>query len=221
MHNPGIVYFDIRGRVESMRLMFEELQVPYDDERIAGQDWHTLRATFPFRELPTYREGNLVMVQSQAIIRHIARTHGLYGDMELDHANCDMSEEAIVAIREQLWRFQWSPGYRETKTAYAEGQLLPQLHDLAAWLRTNGDVNHWVKGKSTYVDFLAFAFLDELRAFFSETLTAVALLQRFYERFSERPRIAAYLRSPRRPAAFGYSLQGLKFDPAVNRNPQV
>jgi hypothetical protein len=153
------------------------------------------------------------MVQSQAILRHVSRVRNLCGDSELERVECEMAEEALVEVRELLWRYQWRPDHQETAGAFVANELSPRLSALTAWYETHGSDGHWVKGRLTYVDFLAFALLDELRAFFPETLMTFRPLQAFHRQFSEQPRIAAYIASDRRPAAFGYAIHGLKIDP--------
>lgn len=39
-----LTYFDIRGRAEPIRLLFAVAQVPFEDKRIAGQEWPSLKS---------------------------------------------------------------------------------------------------------------------------------------------------------------------------------
>ena len=39
MPDVTIVYFEGRARVEPIRLILEELAIPYDDQRVAGEAW--------------------------------------------------------------------------------------------------------------------------------------------------------------------------------------
>src|SRR4051812_27055130 len=105
---PRIIYFDLRGRAEAIRLMFEELGEPYDDRRLRSSDeWAALKPHTPFGALPIYEEGELRFAQTQAIQRHIARTRGLYGRNEREHVECDVGVEALNEAAETLWRFFW------------------------------------------------------------------------------------------------------------------
>lgn len=215
-----ITYFDIRGRVEPIRLIFEELGIEYEDRRIKSLDeWKALKPTMPFGMMPVYEAGDLYVPQSPAILRHLARTHDLCGRTEAEQVQCDIVEEAVTETRELLWRYQWRKDWRETRDAFVAKELSPALSGLERWYRRGGTEPHlWVGDSLTYVDFLAFAFFDELRAFFPETLAKFPDLRRFWERIAGRPQVAAYVSSGRRPAAFGYAIHGLKYDPEVRRS---
>lgn len=209
-----IFYFNIRGRIEPVRLIFEHLGLDYQDDRVDSlESWAQLKAHLPFGELPLYEDGAHRIVQSQAILRHVARMHGLCGETEQHRVDCEIAEEAIVDLREHVWRDQWRPDHVDTKDEFARKFLWPHLEALAKWREAHGSKAHWIDSRLTYVDFLAFAFLDELRAFFPDTLDASPSLRAFHAGFAELPGIAAYLSSERRPAAFGYAAHGLKMDP--------
>jgi glutathione S-transferase len=219
MSPPRITYFDIRGRIEPVRLIFEELGIEYEDRRIASiEEWQALKPTLPFGQMPIYEDGRRTIVQSHAILRHVARVHELYGRDEEEHVQCDIAEEAIAEIRESVWRYQWQPDQAHRAAQFRDETLAPALDALQRWFLRAGHQPYWVGGSLTYVDFLAFAFLDELRAFFAETLERFPHLRVCRDAVATRPRIAAYVVSERRPAAFGYALNGLKYDPEVRRS---
>ena len=80
---PTVTYFDVRARAEPIRLILEELGVQYEDRQITDQEWSRLRSSTPFGWLPVYRDGDLEIWQSNAIYRHLARVHDLYGSNEV------------------------------------------------------------------------------------------------------------------------------------------
>ena len=81
---PCITYFDIRGRAEPVRLVYEDLGEPYEDRRVTDIEWIDLKPRTPFGQLPLFSQGDLHLTQSYAIYRHLARSHVLYGASELD-----------------------------------------------------------------------------------------------------------------------------------------
>ncbi len=216
---PRIIYFDIRGRAEAIRLMFEELGVAYDDQRVRSSDeWATLKPHTPFGALPIYEEGELRFAQTQAIYRHIARTHDLYGCDERERLECDVGAEALNDAIDTLWRFFWESDYSEKLETFEGGVLAETLFDLERWFTRNSpQPRHWIGERLTYVDFVAWRYLDEVDALFPAALAARPALLAFHRAFRERPRIAAYLASARRPKAFGICIDGLKWDPRVPR----
>lgn len=95
MSKVTIAYFDGRARVEPIRVMLEELAIPYEDQRVSFANWVKMKSDTPFGALPSYRDGDFEIFQSHAIIRHLARVHGLYGVTEADRVRCDVIEEAV------------------------------------------------------------------------------------------------------------------------------
>jgi glutathione S-transferase len=213
---PVITYFDVRGRVEVVRLIFAELGIDYEERLITGdREWQALKPKTPFGALPIYQEDALCLVQSRAIFRHLARKYGLYGHDETDHTQCDIVGEAMNDADVSLWRWLCEPETEKQRAAFAGGELSTTLRNLQKWYCRNGDdAQFWVGDALTLADFMAFAYLDEVRAFFPETLAQFPVLHAFYLRIAKRPRIAAYLASPRYLGDFGYGPRGRIKDPA-------
>jgi glutathione S-transferase len=216
---PNIIYFNIRGRAEVIRLIFEELGVAYDEQRLnSSQEWTAMKPLTPFGALPIYEEGDLKFAQTQAIYRHIARTRGLYGKDEREHIECDVGAEAISEAIETFWRLFWETDYKAKSDAFASGPLSETLHNLERWFTRSSDTpRYWVGDGLTYTDFFAYRFLDEVDALFRAVLAAHPALKAFHAAFEARPRIAAYIASGRRPAVFGICIDGLKLDPRLAR----
>ena len=212
---PIITYFDVRGRVEVIRLIFEELGIAYEERHVIGDEWQALKPKTPFGGLPIYREGDLHLVQSRAIFRYLARKHGLYGRDEADYAHCDIVAEALDDAEISLWRWLCDAEPGKKRASFAAGELSVTLGNLQKWFGRNGaDAQFWVGDALTYADFMAYAYLEEVRVFFPEALAQFPCLHAFHHRIAARPRIAAYLASPRLLADFGYGPRGRIKDPA-------
>jgi glutathione S-transferase len=209
MHDasPVITYFDVRGRAEVIRLLLEEVGVPYREQRVSVEQWPQLKPTLPFGQLPCYDEGPLRIFQSHAIYRHLARKHDLYGRDEAERVRCDVVEEAFVDAQNDLGGFFWKPDFAAKRAEY-EAQHLPQLlARLQTLLLENRDgAGFWCGEQLSYVDFLAWHFLDYVRPFSLATLQQFAVLYAFKQRIESRPRVAAYLASPRRPRTLTVSI---------------
>jgi glutathione S-transferase len=197
---PVLTYFDVRGRCEVVRLILEETATPYRERRIQVGDWAKIKPSMPFGQVPLYEEGDLVIPQSHAIYRHLARKHGLYGKSEREHIRCDIVEEAFVDAQNTLGTFFWNAKFHELRAEF-ERTTLPELMRRLERLFTQNDNGrgHWVGGALTYVDFCAWHFLDYVRPFSQRTLEKFEPLHAFKQRIEARPRIAAYLGSERRP----------------------
>jgi glutathione S-transferase P len=210
---PRITYFDFRGRVEMIRLTLEELGIGYEDRRIrTAKEWADLKPHVPLGQLPIYEDGHLLLAESHAIIRHLAREHDLYGRDEKERARCDVVEECLYDAQETLWRHFWDPQFEAKRKPFAQERILPVLAHLENLLSEN-DSTYFVCSGLTYIDLYAFVYSDQLRALFPETLASVPRLNDFRMRIARRPRVRDYLASDRRPTGFGMGIRGLIQDP--------
>ena len=124
---PEITYFDIRGRAEPIRLLLEEVGVEYDDVQIASEQWPARKSRLPFGQLPMFKEGDLEVVQSHAIYRHLARRHGLAGEDEAQRLRCDVAVEAIRDVDEFMGSLLWRPDFEAQRAAGAANSFPASL----------------------------------------------------------------------------------------------
>ncbi len=201
MTKTAIAYFEGRARVEPIRVMLEELAIPYEDQRVSFEAWVKMKSGTPFGALPSLREGDTEIYQSHAIIRHLARVYDLYGSTEAERVRCDMIEEAISDLSELVGKAPWRKNFADERAEYVANELVPALDRLEQFLKANQDPGgFWVGSSLTFVDLIAFAVLDVTGAMFPEALEQCPALGDFCSQIAGRPRIAAYIASSRRPA---------------------
>ncbi|XP_050413747.1 probable glutathione S-transferase 5 [Patella vulgata] len=96
MPSYKLVYFDLRGRGEIVRLCFHAAGVTFDEERIDyPSEWTAeKKAAAPFGELPYLEIDGKKFAQSGAIASYISREYGLYGDSALENLFID----GVVAL---------------------------------------------------------------------------------------------------------------------------
>ena len=198
---PLLTYFAVRGRAEAIRVMFEDLGADYAERRIAVQEWASVKPTLMFGQLPTYQDDEVFIDQSHAICRYLARKHDLYGDNEGERIRCDIVQEAFVDAQNHIGTFCWRPDFHEQRANYEEQQLPSLLDKLQKLFDLNRSGSGWWVGERiSYVDFLAWHFLEYVRALSPRNLDRFDRLKATKLKFEARPRIAAYLQSARRPA---------------------
>ncbi len=206
---PQITYFDIRGRAEAIRLLLEEAGVEYDDVQITSAQWQELKPKTPFGQLPVFRDGDVELVQSHAIYRHLARIHNLYGEDDTQRLRCDIAVEALRDADERLGSVFWRTDFEKQRKIFVENELPQRLDALERFFDANpAGTGLWAGASLTLADVFAFAFLEDVEALFPGSLLPAEHLAAFRERFAERPRITAYLQSSRRPAAIMYGPAG-------------
>ncbi len=214
-----LVYFNMRGRAEASRLLLTVVDASFEDHRVCDvAQWSKLKPRLPFGALPILKDGPSTLSQSHAILRYLAYRYELLQNSLIDQSIYDEAQFSLAEAQEDLWQFAWREDYLTDPEPYATGRLSFFLNSLQAHLAQHGG-DCWIGNSISHIDCLAFAFLDELRAFFPTTLASFARLSEFHETFKNRPPVHAYIESGRRPAVFGMALNGPKIDPEAKVAP--
>jgi len=216
MDKPTLIYFAARGRGEVIRLVLAEAGADWQEHVVARgtppvngrpTDFPTLQAsgTLPFNALPVWEEpGGFRLSQSSAIANHLARAHGLRGRSAVEEAKVDEALGAADDLRGELRKvFTAGPEQRAAARAELAEKALPRWFGfLERLLVANRDGTGWFVGEGLTVADLALWYALEIAVDngLGAGLEACPALKGWFARVAARPRIAAYLASPRRPA---------------------
>jgi glutathione S-transferase len=214
MAKPTLIYFAARGRAELIRLVLAEAGVDYQEHPIGKgtppldgrpTDFDALKATplLPFGAAPVWEEPDgFRLAQSAAIANHLARTHGLAGKGPREAAQCEQMLGAFDDVRTELRKLATvAPGERAAQRQHLAAQFLPRWFGyFDRLLRANRGGSGVLVGESLTVADLALWYLIELCQDngFGAAVAAYPALSAFAGRVAQRPRLAEYLRSPRR-----------------------
>ena len=183
-----------------MRMMMEEAQMQYTEKRIQVPEWAALKPTFPMQQVPIYEEDDVFLFHSAVIRRYLADKLNLYGKDTSERWQCEMVAESILDAQNNIGMLMWNPKFEELRGAYEKDTLPPLLERLHQHKARNASSDFfWVGDDITYADFVAWCFLDYVRAFSTPVLQKFDSLYAFYNGIAERPNIANYLASERRP----------------------
>ena len=84
---PTIYYpTAFRGRAETIKLALAAKGLAWQQVGVTADDAKSDRVRYPFAQFPRFVDDQVDMVQKNAILRHIARRWGLYGDGSLAQA---------------------------------------------------------------------------------------------------------------------------------------
>uniref|UniRef100_G3UUM8 glutathione transferase n=1 Tax=Meleagris gallopavo TaxID=9103 RepID=G3UUM8_MELGA len=89
MPNYKLTYFNLRGRAEISRYIFAYSGIKYEDHRLEGADWPKIKPTIPFGKVPILEVDGVIIHQSLAIARYLARESGLAGQTPVEQALVD------------------------------------------------------------------------------------------------------------------------------------
>jgi glutathione S-transferase len=222
---PYELYYwpSIPGRGEFVRLVLEEAGVPYVDvgrgPRKEGGGVEAVVAFYAGRNSghpvfapPVLKHGDLVLAQTAAICHFLGRRHGLAPDDEAGEAHALELQLTIADLVDEvhdthhplsaaLYYEDQKPAAKQ-RAAHFVGERLPRfLGYFERVLRQNGS-DVLVGTRLSHADLSLFQALEGLgyafpRAFAQANEATPGLLA-LRERVRTRPRIAAYLASPRR-----------------------
>ncbi len=215
MTRPTLIYFAARGRAELIRLVLAEAGVDYQEHPVGKgtppvngrpTDFAALKASgeLPFEAVPVWEEpGGFRLAQSLAIVNHLGRTHGLGGRTPIEAARVDEWLGAFEDVRAELRKLTpMPPDQRPAFRAELRTTILPRwLGWLDRLLRANrGGAGFTVGEGITVADVALYYLLETIRDNgMGEAIDRYPALAAFEKRIAGRPRIAAYLASPRRP----------------------
>ncbi len=215
MTKPTLIYFRARGRAEVIRLVLAEAGVDYEEHPVGKgtppvngrpTDFAALKASgdLPFEAVPVWEEpGGFRLAQSLAIVNHLGRTHGLRGRTPVEAAQCDQWLGAVEDVRAELRKVaSASQDRRAAIRAELRSSTLPRWFGyLDRLLRTNRDGTGFTVGEGlTVADLALYYLLESVRDNgMGDAVERYPALVAFAQRIASRPRIAAYLASPKRP----------------------
>lgn len=199
----------IRGVIVPIRCMLDYAGVPYRFKSYpynrdgatheeGKAHWLADRATLaeeglPFPNLPYLIDGDVKLTQSLAIMRYLARKHGL------DQPDADPKTAARMdMIEAQVNDFRWSLIYHCVGDKYEDlrWNFLETLPgELSRLSQCLGD-RRWLMGdRLTYVDFMLYEALDQYALFSDGCLDVVPNLKAYAGRFRNLEPIRRYLAS--------------------------
>lgn len=216
MTTPTLVYFHARGRAEVIRLVLAEAGVDYREHPVGKgtppvngrpTDFAALKASgdLPFEAVPVWEEpGGFRLAQSLAIVNHLGRAHGLGGRTSIEAAKVDEWLGGIEDVRAEVRKLAAAPPERRAavRSELRTATLPRWLGYLDRLLRANRGGQGFAVGEGITVADLALYYLLELLRDngLGEAIDRYPALVAFAQRIASRPRIAAYLASPKRPA---------------------
>src|SRR3989338_6102103 len=196
-----IGYWRIRGLLEPLKLLCEYAGQEYVLRQWSFaevEDYRAFKETQPvYCNLPFLRDGDLFLVQSSAILRHLGRRHGLLGDSPLEQALADVVCEQVMDLRNDFINVCYSKDeatFNALAEKYVSTQLPLSLRKLSCML---GECPFFGGQRPCYADFHAYEMLKQNSLFSPATLLPFPSLGAYLLRFEAIPAVAAYLSSDR------------------------
>jgi len=186
-----LVYFAVRGRGQGLRYMCADNDIQLEEQDVVFDEWSKIKATTPFGQLPVLHDGDLQVAQSNAILRHVARKHGLYGKNEVEQTKIDMLNDQQEDIRLTYVKLIYQD-YDKEKENYIK-TIPERLATVETFLGKNkGGKGYFVGDHASFVDYNMFDLLDNLVTLAPHCLDTHPLLKGFHDRFAKREKLAKF-----------------------------
>jgi glutathione S-transferase len=163
-------YFNLRARGELIRWLFEYSGTPFEDHRIAFEEWPAIKPNTPYGNLPYLEVDGKPLAQSLAIARLLARRFKLAGANDWEQALID---EIVEYVRDAAAGYtSWISAFmakneelaKSIKEEYTSKGVIPFLQGLEKKLNANnGGKGYFVGSGPTLADFSVTVFFDEVR----------------------------------------------------------
>ncbi|XP_030046562.1 hematopoietic prostaglandin D synthase isoform X2 [Microcaecilia unicolor] len=146
-----LTYFNLRGRAEIARYIFAFSGIKYEDNRIGRMDWLTIKPSIPFGKLPFLEVDGIILHQSLAIGRYLAKETGLAGKTHLEQAQVD---GIVDSIDDFISLFPWGEQDQDVKQEIQNNLFSNLAPELLQHLENYLGEKDWFVGNSvTWADF--------------------------------------------------------------------
>lgn len=177
-----------------IRYLMLDNGIEFEEQVILGSEWRDMKPKTTFGQIPMFQDGDFELVQSSAIMRYLARKHGLYGQNDREAALIDMINDQQEDMRNAYTRLIYEE-YETGKQAYIEAipNSLALLEKIL--LRNNDGSGFFVGDKISFVDYAVFDLLDNHDILAPGCLDQFPKLKGFHERLASREKLASYRQS--------------------------
>ncbi|MFH4981893.1 hypothetical protein AB6A40_008602 [Gnathostoma spinigerum] len=185
-------YFPIRGLAEPIRMLLVDQGIPFQDIRVTAEEWTKLKPTMHFGQMPCLHDGDMQIVQTGAILRHLARKHNLNGMTEMDATYADMFYEGLRDLHTKYAKMIYQ-AYETEKDSFIKEVLPAELANFEKLLKTRSDGKHYILGENIcFADYALFEELDIMQILSPSALDQFPLLKAYHRRMLERSRIKSH-----------------------------
>ena len=209
MQKLKLTYFDFDGgRGEAVRLALTLGNVPFEDDRVAGERWAQLKAQQPYCALPVLYVDGAPLAQSNAICRFVGKLTDLYPSDPWQAALCDEVLETVEELTQHLGATMAlaEDEKKQRRETLAKDVLPVFLTGLERRLQAAGGV-YFCNERLTMADLRASDAIQWLGSGIIDYLPADLLsktapaLVKHCERVKNEPRIMSYYAKRAKPSA--------------------
>ncbi|KAH9495855.1 Glutathione S-transferase 1 [Bulinus truncatus] len=191
-----VIYFDLTGRAEILRLLLTYAGKEFEDVRLARDKWPEVKPTTPFGQLPVLEIDGKQKAQSIALAAYLAREFGLYGKSNLDALAID----TVVQLGEDLIQ-SYARSFRESDPVKKEEIIKevktdvgPKFLGFFEKLLQESGTGFFVGDSITLADIVLFDIATGfLKSTVEDSIDKFPLVKKLLETVGENERIKKYV----------------------------
>jgi len=201
MPEVKVVYFDLYGRGETIRLILKHAGIQFEDNRITSPfvdstDWLKVKPTIPSGKVPYIVWDGEQIGESMAICRFIAKKTNLAGRSNTESAMIDEMIDSIQDINAEMYKVLFEPDEDKKKVmqqSFAESVLPTRLGNIDRRMRQSGG-QFLANNALSWADIHFFQTVFNLRMTLPRLLLDFPRLDDLVDRVASLPNIAKWVK---------------------------
>ena len=193
-----LYYFPGRGRAELIRWIFAQADVPYEDKRIAGEEWAKFKPDTPYGSMPVVEIDGKRYAGSGPLARYLAEQFGLGGSNAIENLEIASISDVVddLYIKVMIFYFEKDEARKaDLKKDLDEKHLPNYLGIINKRITENGSSDGWIYGqKVTYVDLKIALLGDVLTKVNEKTLEPFPAVAKLKTTVEALPNIAKWIK---------------------------
>ncbi|XP_067314188.1 glutathione S-transferase P [Pseudorasbora parva] len=187
-----LTYFAVKGRCGALKIMLADNGQQLKENLVTFDDWMKgeIKASCVFGQLPKFQDGDLVLYQSNAMLRHLGRKHAAYGKSDCEASLIDMMNDGVEDLRLKYIKLIYQE-YETGKEAFIK-DLPNHLKPFESVLAKNKS-GFLVGDQISFADYNLFDLLLNLKVLSPTCLDSLPALKSFVDKLAARPKVKALL----------------------------
>ncbi|XP_067312801.1 glutathione S-transferase P-like [Pseudorasbora parva] len=187
-----LTYFAIKGRCGALKILLADNGQQLKENLVTYEEWMKgdIKASCTFGQLPKFQDGDLVLYQSSAMLRHLGRKHAAYGKNDCEASLIDMMNDGVEDLRSKYIKLIYQE-YETGKEAFIK-DLPNHLKPFEAILAKNKS-GFLVGDQISFADYNLFDLLLNLKVLCPTCQESFPALKSFVDKITARPKVKALL----------------------------
>lgn len=191
-----VIYFDITGRAEILRLLLNFVGKEFEDVRLARDKWPEIKPTTPFGQVPAMEVDGEMFAQTNAMANYLAREFNLYGKTNRDALRIDtisnLTEDLIQAFAKSFR--EQDPVKKEEILKEVKSETGPRFLGYFEKLLKENGTGYFVGDSITLADLVLFDICTGfLKVTVEDSIADFPLVKKLVETVGEQENIKKYV----------------------------